>query len=48
VLAVHTLIEFWDDPALIETLARDCRDVQRFPGTLSGGDVVVCEARGTR
>lgn len=48
VLAVHTLIEFWHDPALVETLARDCRDVQRFPGTLAGGDVVVCEARGRR
>lgn len=48
VLAVHTLIEFWHDAALIETLARDCRDVRRFPGTLAGGDVVVCEARGTR
>ena len=48
VLAVHTLIEFWHDPALIETLARDCRDVRRFPGTLGGGDVVVCEARGPR
>lgn len=48
VLVVHTLIEFWDDPALIDTLARDCRDVQRFPGTLGGGDVVVCEARGPR
>lgn len=46
VLAVHTLIEFWHDPALIETLARDCRDVRRFPGTLGGGDVVVCEATG--
>ncbi len=42
VLGVHTLIEFWDDPALIETLAHDCHDVQRFPGTLGGGDVVVC------
>lgn len=48
VLAVHTLIEFWHDPALIETLARDCREVRRFPGTLAGGDVVVCEARGRR
>jgi mannosyltransferase len=43
VLVVHTLIEFWHDPALIEALARDCRDVRRFPGTLGGGDVVVCE-----
>lgn len=43
-LVVHTLIEFWHDPALIEALARDCRDVGRFPGTLAGGDVVVCEA----
>lgn len=43
-LVVHTLIEFWSDPRLIETLARDCRDVRRFPGTLGNGDVVVCEA----
>ncbi len=41
-LGVHTLIEFWDDPELMATLARDCRDLQRFPGTLGGGDVVVC------
>lgn len=47
-LVVHTLIEFWRDPVLIDTLARDCRDVRRFPGTLGGGDVVVCDARGTR
>ena len=47
VLGVHTLIEFWDDPDLIATLARDCHDVRRFPGTLSGGDVVVCEYGGT-
>jgi mannosyltransferase len=43
VLVAHTLIEFWHDPALIETLARDCRDVLRAQGTLGGGDVVVCE-----
>lgn len=43
-LVVHTLIEFWHDPKLIDTLARDCRDVRRFPGTLGNGDVVVCEA----
>lgn len=43
-LVVHTLIEFWHDPRLIEALARDCRDVRRFPGTLGNGDVVVCEA----
>jgi hypothetical protein len=43
VLVVHTLIEFWHDVALIETLARDCRDVLRAPGTLGGGDVVVCD-----
>lgn len=48
VLGVHTLIEFWHDPSLIETLGRDCRDVHRFPGTLGGGDVVVCEAQGGR
>lgn len=47
VLGVHTLIEFWDDPDLVATLARDCRDVRRFPGTLGGGDVVVCQAGAT-
>ncbi|MGE0816887.1 MAG: glycosyltransferase family 39 protein [Vicinamibacterales bacterium] len=45
VLAVHTLIEFWHDPALVERMTRNCRDVRRFPGTLGGGDVVVCEPR---
>jgi hypothetical protein len=43
VLVVHTLIEFWHDVALIDALARECRDVLRAPGTLGGGDVVVCE-----
>jgi mannosyltransferase len=44
VTGVHTLIEFWHDPDLVATLARDCRDLRRFPGTLGGGDVVVCRA----
>lgn len=43
-LGVHTLIEFWDDQTLTATLATECPEVARFPGTLGGGDVVVCRS----
>lgn len=46
VVAFHTLLEFWHDPALIAAVARECRDTARFPGTVAGGDVVVCTAPG--
>jgi uncharacterized membrane protein len=47
VLVAHTLLEFWHDVDLIETVATGCRDLLRAPGTLGGGDVVVCEVTRT-
>ncbi len=44
VLVVHTLTDYVDDPALRAQLRTACSDVERFPGTLGGGDMVVCEA----
>jgi hypothetical protein len=51
VLIVHTLTDYVDDPALGLELRTNCPEVARFPGTLGGGDVIVCEpglARPTR
>lgn len=45
VLIVHTLTDYVDDPALGVELRTNCPEVARFPGTLGGGDVVVCEPR---
>jgi uncharacterized membrane protein len=45
VLVVHTLAPYIDDPALRGALQADCPILQRFPGTLGGGDVVICDPR---
>ena len=47
VLIVHTLTDYVDDPALGAELRTNCPEVARFPGTLGGGDVIVCEPRQT-
>jgi 4-amino-4-deoxy-L-arabinose transferase-like glycosyltransferase len=43
VLIVHTLTDYVDDPALGAELRTNCPEVARFPGTLGGGDLIVCE-----
>jgi hypothetical protein len=44
VLVVYTLVDYSEDPKLAETLRTNCPVVQRFAGTLGGGDIIVCEA----
>ena len=44
VLVVYTLAEYIDAP-VSERLRLDCPMVQRFEGTLGGGDIIVCKAR---
>ena len=43
-LVAYTLIDYIDDPSLGQRLRTECTEVQRFPGTLGGGDVVICDA----
>jgi mannosyltransferase len=45
VLVAYTLADYFEDPALADSLRATCVPVQRFAGTLGGGDIVVCEAR---
>lgn len=42
-LIAHTLTDYVDDPALGAELRTNCPEVARFPGTLGGGDIIVCE-----
>lgn len=42
VLVAHTLTDYVD-PELRERLRVDCPTVQRFEGTLGGGDITVCQ-----
>lgn len=44
-LVVYTLADHITDAWLGDRLRADCRVVQRFAGTLGGGDIVVCEPR---
>lgn len=46
VLVAHTLSEHVVDAALREYLRTRCPLVERFAGTLGGGDIVVCEVQG--
>jgi hypothetical protein len=49
VLIVHTLGAYIEDPQLRERVLNACEPVRTFPGTLGGGDVVVCRpVRGVR
>jgi hypothetical protein len=45
-LVIHTLAEYIEDVPLLDSL-RSCPVVRRFPGTLGGGDVIVCEPQQT-
>ncbi|HXT70236.1 MAG TPA: glycosyltransferase family 39 protein [Vicinamibacterales bacterium] len=42
VLVLHTLGDYIDDGALRDRIKTACREVRRWPGTLGGGDMVVC------
>lgn len=44
-LVVITLTDYIEDPALREILTKRCPEMQTFPGTLGGGDMIVCDAR---
>jgi 4-amino-4-deoxy-L-arabinose transferase-like glycosyltransferase len=41
-LIVYTLPDYIDDEQLRDTLLASCAAERRFPGTLGGGDVIVC------
>ncbi len=41
-LIVHTLTDYVDDPALGVELRTNCHEITRFPGTVGGGDLIVC------
>ena len=43
VLAVYTLADYIEDAALRSDLREHCPVVQRFPATLGGGEMTVCE-----
>jgi hypothetical protein len=45
-LIMYTLAEYSDDRDVLRNLQTRCPEVRRFPGTLGGGDLVVCEAAG--
>jgi hypothetical protein len=45
-LVVMTLVDYIEDPGLGDRLRTTCREVRRLPGTLGGGDMVVCDPRG--
>lgn len=43
-----TLTDYIEDAALGDRVRTACAPVQRFPGTLGGGDVVICDPRRSR
>lgn len=45
VLVVYTLGDYIENPDLRDRLRQACREVRRFPGTLGGGDMIVCDPR---
>lgn len=45
-LVVITLTDYIDDPPLREYLTTRCPQTRVFPGTLGGGDMIVCDATG--
>jgi len=47
VLVVYTLGEYIEDAQLRDRLRGACREIRRFPGTLGGGDMIVCDPRAT-
>ncbi len=44
-LVLHTLGDYIDDRPLRDRIRTTCREVRRWPGTLGGGDMVVCDPR---
>ena len=44
-LVLHTLGDYIDDAGLRDRLRVACAEVRRFPGTLGGGDMIVCDPR---
>jgi hypothetical protein len=42
-LLVYTLGDYIDDVDLRQLVRTSCRPLETFPGTLGGGDVVICE-----
>jgi hypothetical protein len=47
-LVLVTLADYIDDPGVRDAAENSCAAVHRLPGTLSGGDIVICEPRGRR
>jgi len=45
VVVVYTLADYIENPELRDRLRNACREVRRFPGTLGGGDMIVCDPR---
>ena len=45
-IVVYTLGDYIDDPELRRQLPATCREVRRLPGTLGGGDMVLCDPSG--
>jgi hypothetical protein len=45
-LVVYTLVDYVADPAVADRLRTSCPEIRRFPGTLGGGDLIVCEMSG--
>jgi uncharacterized membrane protein len=46
VLVAYTLPDYIDNVTVRATLLQHCRPVRTFPGTLGGGDIVVCRTGG--
>jgi mannosyltransferase len=44
-LVVHTLSDYIIDPVLRDDVRNHCGTITRFPGTLGGGDLIVCGNR---
>jgi hypothetical protein len=42
VLVVYTLVDYVEDPDLQQRLRTSCPVIERFAGTLRGGDIVIC------
>jgi FtsH-binding integral membrane protein len=45
VLVIYSLVDYIDNAELRDRVRTGCAEVRRFPGTLGGGDVIVCDPR---
>jgi hypothetical protein len=45
VLVVYTLSDYIADAAVRARIRGECPERRRFPGTVGGGDIVVCQLR---